>query len=56
MKNILVTGAGAVLEQGIIRSLIVNRLDNIIIHSADPEVKSTGHFLSDKYFLILFGS
>lgn len=52
MKNILVTGAGAVLGQGIIRSLIVNRLDNIIIHSADPEVKSTGHFLADKAHVI----
>jgi len=52
MKNILVTGAGAVLGQGIIRSLIANRLDNIIIHSADPEVKSTGHFLADKAHVI----
>jgi hypothetical protein len=48
MINILVTGAGAVLGQGIIRSLLENRLNNIIIHSAYPEVKSTGHFLADK--------
>lgn len=48
MKNILVTGAGEVLGQGIIRSLIVNRLDNIIKHCADPQVKSTDNFLSDK--------
>lgn len=42
--NILVTGAGALLGQGILRSL--NQIDNnLIIHTCDPNWRSGGHWL-----------
>lgn len=44
MKNILVTGAGALLGQGILRSL--NELgDQVAIHTCDPNWRSGGHWL-----------
>lgn len=52
--RVLVTGAGAVLGQGILRALLqdIGRIDNIEIHSADPDIKSTGHWLAHKAHLI----
>lgn len=51
MKNVLVTGAGALLGQGILRSLdYSNNSYNII--SADPDVRSTGHALANKSYTI----
>lgn len=47
-KNILVTGAGAVLGQGILRSLQKMQNDDIVVHSADPDFRSTGHWLAHK--------
>jgi carbamoyl-phosphate synthase large subunit len=47
MKQVLVTGAGAVLGQGILRS-IRNKKDGYFIHTADPDPRSTGHWLGDK--------
>lgn len=53
MKNILVTGAGALLGQGILRCLnFSNNSYNII--SADPDVRSTGHALARKSYKIPF--
>lgn len=46
MTNILVTGAGALLGQGILRSLNEARL-NLTIHTADPDWRSGGHWLGD---------
>ena len=46
MTNILVTGAGAVLGQGIIRLLQVSSFDKRIF-TTDPDPRSTGHYLSD---------
>lgn len=51
IKNILVTGAGAVLGQGILRSLNEHS-NNFIIHTADPDYRSTGHWLGNKAHLI----
>ena len=51
MKNILVTGAGAVLGQGILRSL-QQHASNFIIHTADPDYRSSGHWLGNKAHLI----
>lgn len=51
IKNILVTGAGALLGQGILRCLnLSNNCYKII--SADPDVRSTGHALSNKSYVI----
>jgi carbamoyl-phosphate synthase large subunit len=47
MKNILVTGAGAVLGQGILRCLQEDR-ESIFIHTCDPDWRSSGHWLGDK--------
>lgn len=55
MKNILVTGAGAVLGQGIIRCL-GEKKGEYRIHTADPDIRSTGHWLGDKAHTILFAS
>jgi len=56
MINILVTGAGALLGQGILRSIrMIEELDYYLI-SADPEAKSTGHFIADKSYLIPYAS
>jgi carbamoyl-phosphate synthase large subunit len=46
MKNILVTGAGALLGQGILRLLQVSNFDKKI-YTADPDPRSTGHWLGD---------
>jgi carbamoyl-phosphate synthase large subunit len=51
MKNILVTGAGAVLGQGILRSL-QEHTNNFIIHTADPDHRSSGHWLGNKAHLV----
>lgn len=53
MKRILVTGAGALLGQGILRSLDYSRNDYYIV-SADPDVRSTGHALANKSYTIPF--
>ena len=55
MKNILVTGAGAVLGQGILRSLQGIESD-FNIHTADPDYRSTGHWLGDKAHIIKFAN
>jgi carbamoyl-phosphate synthase large subunit len=54
--NILVTGAGAVLGQGILRSLNMIKDRNIIIHSADPDYRSTGHCIAQKTHKLPFAS
>lgn len=46
MKNILVTGAGALLGQGILRLLQISDFEKKI-YTADPDPKSTGHWLGD---------
>ena len=51
MKNILVTGAGAVLGQGLLRCLQVSGND-YFIHTADPDYRSTGHWLGAKAHII----
>ncbi len=45
-KNILVTGAGALLGQGILRLLQVSDFKKKIF-TADPDPRSTGHWLGD---------
>lgn len=46
--NILVTGAGALLGQGILRMLQESKLKfDYCIFTADPEIKSAGHWLGD---------
>ncbi|MGB5981046.1 MAG: ATP-grasp domain-containing protein [Nonlabens sp.] len=54
MKNqvrILVTGAGALLGQGILRCLNSSQNDYYII-TADPDIKSSGHALGNKAYRI----
>lgn len=51
MKKILVTGAGALLGQGILRSLNYSENSYYVV-SADPDVRSTGHALANKSFVI----
>ncbi|MFV8465658.1 ATP-grasp domain-containing protein [Flavobacterium sp. LB1P62] len=46
VKNILVTGAGALLGQGILRLLNVSDFSKKI-YTADPDPRSTGHWLGD---------
>lgn len=46
IKNILVTGAGALLGQGILRLLQISDFDKKIF-TADPDPRSTGHWLGD---------
>ena len=46
IKNILVTGAGALLGQGILRLLTVSNFPKKIF-TADPDPRSTGHWLGD---------
>lgn len=50
-KNILVTGAGALLGQGILRLLQVSDFDKKIF-TADPDPRSTGHWLGDYAIII----
>ncbi len=45
-KNILVTGAGALLGQGILRMLQISNFPKKI-YTADPDPRSTGHWLGD---------
>lgn len=45
-KNILVTGAGALLGQGILRLLQISDFSKKIF-TADPDPRSTGHWLGD---------
>ena len=51
MKRILVTGAGALLGQGILRSLNISNNQYYII-TADPDYRAQGHSLGDKACLI----
>ena len=51
MKNILVTGAGAVLGQGILRCLQEEK-NKIFIHTADPDYRSPGHWLGNKAHIV----
>lgn len=51
MKNILVTGAGAVLGQGILRCIKEGKTE-YFVHTADPDWKSTGHWLGNKAHII----
>jgi carbamoyl-phosphate synthase large subunit len=46
MIKILVTGAGAVLGQGILRCLQGQK--DYILHTADPDIRSAGHWLGNK--------
>lgn len=46
VKNILVTGAGALLGQGILRMLQISDFPKKIF-TADPDPRSTGHWLGD---------
>ncbi len=46
IKNILVTGAGALLGQGILRLLQIADFEKKIF-TADPDARSTGHWLGD---------
>ena len=46
MKNILVTGAGALLGQGILRSLNEMEME-LRIHTCDPSWRSGGHWLGN---------
>jgi carbamoyl-phosphate synthase large subunit len=45
-KNVLVTGAGALLGQGILRLLQIADFSKKI-YTADPDTRSTGHWLGD---------
>lgn len=49
--TVLVTGAGALLGQGILRSLRASRLDLRIV-TADPDPRAAGHWLGDVALLI----
>lgn len=49
--RILVTGAGALLGQGMLRCLNASN-NNYYIVTADPENKSTGHALGNKAYRI----
>jgi carbamoyl-phosphate synthase large subunit len=51
MKNILVTGAGALLGQGILRLLQISDFEKKIF-TADPDPRSTGHWLGDYAIII----
>ena len=51
MKNILVTGAGALLGQGILRALSESDFEKIIF-TADPNPLSAGHWLGNVAFTI----
>lgn len=51
MKNILVTGAGALLGQGILRSIDFSEKSYFVV-SADPDERSTGHALANKSYII----
>lgn len=50
-KNILVTGAGSLLGQGILRLLQIANFSKKI-YTADPDPRSTGHWLGDQAITI----
>jgi carbamoyl-phosphate synthase large subunit len=50
-KNILVTGAGALLGQGILRLLQIADFSKKIF-TADPDARSTGHWLGDHAIIV----
>jgi carbamoyl-phosphate synthase large subunit len=50
--RILVTGAGALLGQGIIRSLKKSSLSGLKIIAADPSTLSAGLYWADEYYLL----
>lgn len=50
-KNILVTGAGALLGQGILRLLQISDFSKKVF-TADPDPKSSGHWLGDYAIII----
>jgi carbamoyl-phosphate synthase large subunit len=54
--NILVTGSGALLGQGIIRSINAIKDNSLIIHAADPDYRSSGNFISNKAHKIHFAN
>ncbi|MFK7000585.1 ATP-grasp domain-containing protein [Flavobacterium oreochromis] len=51
MKNILVTGAGSLLGQGLLRLLKISDFEKKI-YTADPMSLSSGHWLGDEALLI----
>ena len=51
MKNILVTGAGSLLGQGILRMLKIADFQKKIF-TADPDSRSSGHWLGDEAIII----
>lgn len=51
IKNILVTGAGALLGQGILRLLQISDFPKKIF-TADPDPRSTGHWLGDHAIVV----
>ncbi|WP_114491389.1 ATP-grasp domain-containing protein [Candidatus Ulvibacter alkanivorans] len=55
MKNILITGAGALLGQGVLRCLHFAKGPYRII-TADPSVHATGHSLADVCYTVPFVS
>ncbi|MEP6465943.1 MAG: ATP-grasp domain-containing protein [Parafilimonas sp.] len=55
MKKILVTGAGALLGQGILRCLNFSK-NNYYIITADPDHRGQGHCLGDKAYIIPFAN
>lgn len=56
MQNkILVTGAGALLGQGILRCLQFSKKSYSVI-SADPDIYASGHALADKSYIIPYAS
>ncbi|MBD0298627.1 MAG: ATP-grasp domain-containing protein [Flavisolibacter sp.] len=55
MKNILVTGAGALLGQGILRCLHFSK-NNYNIITADPDYRAQGHCLGNKAYIIPFAN
>lgn len=55
MNKILVTGAGALLGQGILRSLNYSKNGYFVI-SADPDVLATGHALAEKSYIIPYAT
>lgn len=53
MRNILVTGAGALLGQGILRCLNYSKKEYNLI-SVDPDTRATGHALANKGYIVPF--
>ena len=51
MRKILITGAGALLGQGILRCLDYSENPYFVI-SADPDIRATGHALAKKSYVV----